>query len=57
MNVSKTAFINRLVSAKKSAESSLQGVGKRIAKNVSQGQKNLSSGKMKTYGAINPFAK
>lgn len=37
------------------ATTGLQNIGKTIGSNIAQGQKNLKSGNMKTYGAINPF--
>jgi len=48
-------FIERVMSAKMDAEHGLQGIGKRMRKNVEQGQKDLREGKMKHYGTINPF--
>lgn len=51
----KANFITRALSAKKNVENRLQGVGRTIAGNVSQGQKDLASGKISTYSSINPF--
>lgn len=45
-----------LVKDYQEATKGLQNIGGQIRKNVMGGQRRLRAGKMKTYGAINPFA-
>jgi len=51
----KKTFISNILSKKKGAEEYLQGVGRKIRKNVDQGQKDFQSGKNKYYGSVNPL--
>lgn len=55
--MSLTNRLNDLIGAKKGAEKKLQGLGKRIRKNVMQGQEDFQSGKIPHYGSINPLKK
>lgn len=48
-------LLKKAAGVKKTYEDSLVGFGKRIHDNVAQGQKDLKSGKLKGYTAINPF--
>lgn len=51
----KQNFVQGLLSAKKNAETKLQGIGKRIGNNIRQGNADFNSGKNPYYAAVNPF--
>lgn len=52
----KQNFLQKVLTAKRQTENGLQSAGRQIRSNVSQGQVSLTSGKMPTYGSINPLS-
>lgn len=51
------SFIGGVKEAKHEAEDKLQGIGRRIRRNVEQGQADLKSGKVGRNQYINPLKK
>lgn len=51
----KDSFVKQAMNVVGGVEKRLQAVGGQVKKNVMQGQANLTSGKAKYYGSINPL--